>query len=91
VVDPQTAATLNRVRAALRAPLNAAVRRGLVAGNPASRAELPRARRPRAVVWTPARTEHWRRTGEHPAVAVWTAAQAALFLRAVEGCMPLTT
>ena len=77
---PVTVATLNRIRATLRAALNAAVRRGLIADNPASRAELPRARRPRAVVWTPARTEHWRRTGEHPSVAVWTAAQTAEFL-----------
>jgi integrase len=82
--SPVTAATLNRIRATLRAALNAAVRRGLIVDNPASRAELPRARRPRAVVWTPARTEHWRRTGEHPAVAVWTAAQTALFLRAIQ-------
>jgi integrase len=63
---PVTAATLSRIRATLRAALNAAVRRGLIADNPASRAELPTARRARAVVWTPARTEHWRRTGEHP-------------------------
>jgi integrase len=75
-----TAATMNRIRATL----NAAVRRGLIADNSASRAELPRARRPRAVVWTPARVEHWRRTGEHPTVAVWTAAQTAEFLRASE-------
>jgi hypothetical protein len=50
---PVTAATLSRIRATLRAALNAAVRRGLIADNPASRAELPRACRPRAVVWTP--------------------------------------
>jgi hypothetical protein len=37
------------------------------------------------VVWTPARTEHWRRTGEHPPVEVWTAAQTAMFLTAIEG------
>ena len=77
---PVTAATLTRIRATLRAALNAAIRRGLIAENPASRAELPRARRPRAVVWTPYRVEHWRRTGERPAVAVWTAAQTAQFL-----------
>jgi hypothetical protein len=33
------------------------------------RAELPRARRPRAVVWTTERVEHWQRTGKHPPVA----------------------
>jgi len=60
-----------RIRATLRAALNAAIRRGLITGNPAARAELPRARRPRAVVWTPYRVGQWRRSGERPAVAVW--------------------
>ena len=83
--SPVSAATLSRIRATLRAALNAAVRRGLITGNPASRAELPRARRPRAVVWTPARVEHWQRTGERPAVAVWTAVQTAQFLHAIAG------
>jgi len=35
---PVSAATLNRIRATLRAALNAAMRRGLITGNPASRA-----------------------------------------------------
>ena len=43
------------------------------------------ARRPRAVVWSSFRIEAWRRTGERPAVAVWTAAQTAQFLHAIEG------
>src|SRR6266702_5074411 len=64
--SPVTAATLNRIRATLRAALNAAIRRGLITGNPASRTELPRARRPRAVVWTPSQVEHWQRTGNGP-------------------------
>ena len=64
---------------------HAAIRRGLVGENPASRAELPRAPRPRAVVWTPERVEHWQRTGERPAVAVWTAAQTAQFLHSIKG------
>ena len=81
---PISAATLTRIRATLRAALNAAIRRGLLAENPASRAELPRSRRPRAVVWSPYRIEQWRRTGERPAVAVWTAAQTAHFLRSIE-------
>ena len=79
-----TAATLHRVRATLRAALNAAIRAGLIAGNPASRAELPRTRRPRAMIWTPERVEHWRRTGEHPQVAVWTAEQTAQFLHSIK-------
>ncbi len=81
---PVSAATLTRIRATLRAALNAAIRRGLITENPASQAELPRARRPRAVVWTPYRVEQWRRTGERPAVAVWTAAQTAQFLASIE-------
>ncbi|MGH3191902.1 MAG: tyrosine-type recombinase/integrase [Streptosporangiaceae bacterium] len=81
---PVSAATLTRIRATLRAALNAAVRRGLISENPAAMAELPRARRPRAVVWTPYRIEQWRRTGERPAVAVWTAQQTAQFLRSIE-------
>ena len=81
---PISAATLTRIRATLRAALNAAIRRGLLGENPASRAELPRPRRPRAVVWSPYRVEQWRRTGERPAVAVWTAAQTAQFLRSID-------
>ncbi|MEU6039207.1 hypothetical protein ABZ801_27765 [Actinomadura sp. NPDC047616] len=80
---PVTPATLNRIRATVRAALNAAIRQGLITDNPASRAELPAARRPRAVVWTSARVEHWQRTGEQPPVAVWTAAQTAEFLHAI--------
>ncbi|OLT12708.1 hypothetical protein BJF79_21650 [Actinomadura sp. CNU-125] len=80
---PLTAATLNRIRATLRTALNAAIRQGLISDNPASRVELPVARRPRAVVWTAARVEHWQRTGERPPVAVWTAAQTAEFLHAI--------
>ncbi|MFF5260612.1 tyrosine-type recombinase/integrase [Actinomadura viridis] len=80
---PMSPATLNRIRATLRTALNAAVRQGLLTDNPAARVELPGARRPRAVVWTSARVEHWEKTGERPAVAVWTAAQTAEFLHAV--------
>jgi len=82
---PVSAAMLTRIRATLRAALNAAIGRGLLAENPACRAELPRARRPRAVVWSEHRVEQWRRTGERPAVAVWTAAQTAQFLASSEG------
>ena len=46
---PVSAATLTRIRATLRAALNAAIRRGLISDNPAARAELPRARRPREI------------------------------------------
>ncbi len=81
---PVSAATLTRIRATLRAALNAAIRQGLISENPAAKAELPRARRPRAVVWTPYRVGQWRRSGERPPVAVWTARQTAQFLTSIK-------
>ncbi|WP_301175637.1 tyrosine-type recombinase/integrase [Actinomadura geliboluensis] len=80
---PIRQATLNRVRATLRSALNTALRGGLITENPAALLVMPAARRPRAVVWTAARVEHWERTGERPAVAVWTAEQTAAFLHAI--------
>jgi len=82
---PVTAATLNRVKATLRAALNGAVRAGYRADNPARHVELPPARRPRAAVWTSERIAAWEDTGIRPPVAVWTAAQTAAFLNAVRG------
>src|SRR6516162_6234835 len=83
--SPVTAATLGRIRATLRAALNAAIRAGLITVNAASRAELPSARRPRPVVWTAAQVAEWERTGIRPPVAVWTAVQTAGFLNAIRG------
>jgi integrase len=80
---PSTAASLARIRATLRTALNAALRHGLIAVNPACRVELPPARRPKAVVWTSTRIEEWRRTGIRPPVAVWTAGQTGQFLHAI--------
>ncbi|MFI5592497.1 tyrosine-type recombinase/integrase [Amycolatopsis sp. NPDC051758] len=77
---PLSYATLQRIRGVLHAALNGAIRRGLLDRNPAHWIELPSGRRPRAVVWTEGREAHWRQTGEHPAVAVWTATQTAAFL-----------
>ena len=54
---PVSAATLTRIRATLRAALNAVIRCGLITENPAAKAELSRARRLRAVVWSPYRIE----------------------------------
>jgi hypothetical protein len=82
---PISVATMTRIRGTPRVALNAAVRRGLLTENPASRAGLPKARRPKAVVWTPYWIPQWRRIGERPAAAVWTAAQTALFPHAIEG------
>ena len=75
--------TVTRVHATLRAGLNAALRRGLIAWNPAREAEPPRRRRPRAVVWTDDLVAHWQATGQRPNVAVWTATQTATFLTAI--------
>jgi len=80
---PVTTATLVRVKATLRTSLNAAIRAGHVASNAASRAELPPARRPKAVVWTAERISEWQRTGVRPPVAVWTPAQTATFLNGI--------
>src|SRR5690606_6687835 len=55
-----SAATLDRIRATLRAALNAALRQGLVEENPASLVALPPTRRPRAVVWTAAQAAQFR-------------------------------
>jgi integrase len=82
---PVTAATLARIKATLRAALNAAIRAGYLADNPACRAELPSARRPRPVVWTTARVREWERTGVRPPVAVWMPAQTAWFLNSIQG------
>ena len=82
---PVTTATLVRVKATLRTALNAAIHAGLITTNAASRAELPPARRPKAVVWTAERITEWRRTGIRPPVAVWTPAQTAAFLNAIQG------
>jgi integrase len=80
---PVTTATLVRVKATLRTALNAAIRAGHITTNAASRAELPTARRPKAVVWTAERVTEWQRTGIRPPVAVWTPAQTAAFLNAI--------
>lgn len=53
-------ASQRRVHATLRAALNTAVKRRLIAYNPAVHIELPRGHRPEAVVWNAERTAQWR-------------------------------
>lgn len=77
-----TAARIRRVHATLLSAMNTAVRRKVIAFNPARHVELPSGRRPRAVVWTDERVAVWKRTGRRPPVAVWTADQAGAFLDA---------
>jgi integrase len=80
-----TVVTARRLFSVLRSALNAAAREGLLAGNPARYVELPKGRRPLALVWTSRRVAEWERTGVRPPVAVWTAEQTAVFLAAVAG------
>ncbi len=80
---PVTTATLARIKATLRAALNAATRAGYLADNRASRAEIPAGRRPRPIVWTGARVRDWEETRVRPPVAVWTPAQTAAFLNSI--------
>ncbi|MGW4476948.1 site-specific integrase [Nonomuraea sp. NPDC004354] len=65
--------------------MNAALREGLLASNPARMVRLPAPRHPYPQVWTERRVAAWRRSGERPAVAVWTAEQLAEFLAFARG------
>ncbi|MBO3751964.1 site-specific integrase [Streptosporangiaceae bacterium NEAU-GS5] len=80
-----SASSVARIHATLRAALNAAVRERLLTDNPARYVELPPARRPRAVIWTPDRIAEFNRDGVRPAVAVWTPTQTAHFLSTIRG------
>jgi integrase len=53
-------ATKQRIRATLRAALNAAIRQRRIDLNVASLVELPSGKRPKALVWTPERVTEWR-------------------------------
>jgi integrase len=82
---PQSASAMQHLRTTLRAALNLAVREGVLESNPARHIEVTGYRKPHAQVWTDGRVEQWRRTGQRPAVAVWTAEHLATFLDAVVG------
>ncbi|MFF7613563.1 tyrosine-type recombinase/integrase [Streptomyces lavendulae] len=74
-------ATLHRINATLSSFLNSGIKRLEYQTNWASLIELPTVKRPKPLVWTPERVEHWRRTGEKPGpVMVWTPEQAGSFL-----------
>ncbi|MGN9779660.1 site-specific integrase [Micromonospora sp. H33] len=74
---------MQHLRTTLRAALNLAVREGLLDCNPARHIEVNGYQQPHAKVWTDARVEHWKTSGERPPVAVWTADHLAEFLGAV--------
>lgn len=75
-------ATLHRINDTLSSALTWGIKReGAFAKNWARLVELPPVTRPKPLVWTPERVEHWKRTGEKPGpVMVWTAAQTGQFL-----------
>lgn len=74
-------ATMQRIRATLRAALNDAIADGLITSNPATLLELPPGQPPKPVVWTPERVERWRATGHIPCpVMVWTPELTGHFL-----------
>ncbi|MEU0058494.1 site-specific integrase [Streptomyces sp. NPDC006334] len=78
-------ATQQRIRATLRAALNAAIRTQLITFNPAEWVDLESGKRPKAKLWTAAHVEHWQRTGEKPSpVMVWTPQQLGVFLDEAE-------
>ncbi|MFJ4627218.1 tyrosine recombinase XerC [Streptomyces sp. NPDC088847] len=78
-------ATLQRIRATLRAALNAAIRKQLITFNPAEWVELASGKRPKAKLWTARHVEHWEATGEKPsAVMVWRPDQLGVFLDEAE-------
>jgi integrase len=81
---PIAGSTVDRVRATLRAALNAAVREGLIASNPLAQVRLDKPVRPHPVIWTDERVAAWRRDGIRPPVAVWTLRQLVTFLVGVE-------
>jgi integrase len=83
---PTGPATQQRIRATLRAALNAAIRKQLITFNAAEWVELESGKRPKAKLWTAQHVEHWERTGEKPSpVMVWTPEQLGQFLDVAEG------
>ncbi|WP_436888382.1 tyrosine-type recombinase/integrase [Nocardiopsis dassonvillei] len=78
--NPLSSATVQRVRATLRAALNTAVRERLLASNPAKGLRLDNGESARPVVWTDQAVAEWRHGGDRPAVAVWTVEQTRQFL-----------
>ncbi len=77
---PLSAATVQRIRATLRAALNSAVRERLLPANPAQGLRLESGRSARPVVWTEQAVAEWAHSGVRPAVAVWTVEQTRAFL-----------
>jgi integrase len=78
---PVEAASIQRIRAALRSALSDAVNEQLIEVNPAKLVKLPSGKRPKPLVWTDARVAAWHASGQRPgSVMVWTAPQTQAFL-----------
>ncbi|MFF2650472.1 tyrosine-type recombinase/integrase [Streptomyces sp. NPDC058045] len=77
-----SAATMHRINDTLSSALSWGIKREQAfAKNWAQLVELPTVTRPKPLVWTPERVEHWKRTGEKPGpVMVWTPELTGQFL-----------
>ncbi|MGW1914936.1 tyrosine-type recombinase/integrase [Streptomyces sp. NPDC002076] len=82
-----SAATMHRINDTLSSALSWGIKREQAfARNWAQLVELPPVTRPKPLVWTPERVEHWKRTGEKPGpVMVWTPELTGQFLDFVKG------
>ncbi len=75
-------ATMHRINDTLSSALTWGIKREQAfAKNWSQLVELPSVTRPKPIVWTPERVEHWKRTGEKPGpVLVWTPKLTGEFL-----------
>ncbi|WP_330317933.1 tyrosine-type recombinase/integrase [Streptomyces platensis] len=82
-----SAATMHRINDTLSSALSWGIKREQAfAKNWAQLVELPAVTRPKPLVWTPERIEHWKRTGEKPGpVMVWTPELTGQFLDFAKG------
>ncbi|MFD8379033.1 tyrosine-type recombinase/integrase [Streptomyces sp. NPDC059679] len=82
-----SAATMHRINDTLRSALSWGIKREQAfAKNWAQLVELPPVTRPKPLVWTPERIQHWKRTGQKPGpVMVWTPELTGEFLDFVKG------
>ncbi|MGP8301959.1 tyrosine-type recombinase/integrase [Streptomyces inhibens] len=79
-------ATMHRINDTLSSALSWGIKREeAFTKNWAQFVELPAVTRPKPLVWTPERVEHWKKTGEKPGpVMVWTPEQTGQFLDFVQ-------
>ncbi|MDX3224475.1 tyrosine-type recombinase/integrase [Streptomyces sp. ME19-01-6] len=77
-----SAATMHRINDTLSSAITWGMKReDAFSRNWARLVELPTVTRPKPLVWTPERVDHWKRTGEKPGpVMVWTPEQTGAFL-----------